>query len=260
MLDPRGRTLVSPTRRAQNRPSRRSTAIGIPYARPRTSALTTSSIGPAATARPSARTSACPKPGGISSTWCDTSTIDSGRALVREPGEVADQRLSCPEVQPCSRLVEQQQVGVGHERPGDRHAPPLPAGQGPERMVRHARDPEALDQRRGTDPVRVVVHVPPRGECRVARAEHELRRAERLVHLGLEGTPRVADPAALFARVHPPEPSTEHVHRPGSRPQVEAHHLEQGGLARAVRAEDGPALTRADGPVERSEDRPPTAA
>ena len=127
-------------------------------------------------------------------------------------------------------------------------------------MVGHVRDPEALDQPRRADPVGVVVLVPPRRECRVARAEHELRRAERLVHLGLEGTPRVADPAALFTRVHPPEPSSEDVHRPGRRPQVEAHDLEQGGLARAVRAEDGPALTRTDGPVERSEDRPPAAA
>ena len=32
-------------------------------------------------------------------------------------------------------------------------------------MVGHVRDPETLDQRRGTDAIRVVVHVPPRASA-----------------------------------------------------------------------------------------------
>ena len=42
-----------------------------------------------------------------------------------EPREIAQQRLPGAEVEAGGRLVEQQQVGIGHQRAGDRRPAPL---------------------------------------------------------------------------------------------------------------------------------------
>ena len=101
---------------------------------------------------PPASTSAWSKPGGISSRWCETRTIPAGRGVAGQRGQVGEQRLARGEVEAGGRLVEQEQVRVRHQRPGDRDAPPLAGGQRPERLVRDRRHPDPRRARPGRGP------------------------------------------------------------------------------------------------------------
>ena len=72
---------------------------------------------------------------------------DHGRV---ERGELALEPLEALDVEVVRRLVEQQQVGVGRERAGERGAGQLSAGERVERAVEvGVREPEPADDRRG---------------------------------------------------------------------------------------------------------------
>ena len=164
-----------------------------------------------------------------------------------------------PEVEAGARLVEQQQVGVGHQRPGDRGPPPFARGQRRVRVVGDAADPEAVEQAARPRPVVVGVDVPPRLRRRVTGGHDQGRPAS-----GRGGaTPRRRSPrsrSAAGARANRPCRSARRGPRRSRRSATaRARRREQGRLAGPVRAEHDPALTGPDRPVERSEDRPPGA-
>ena len=188
---------------AVQRPSCRSTSSGSPNASPSTSSRRTSRrSAPAATRAPSRSTRAWPNPRGISSRWCETRTIPRGRSPAASRLEVGEQHLAGREVEAGRRLVEDQHVRIGHERPGDRGPPPLAGRQRPERAGRGGRPRPMLAERsRRAFAVGVVVHVPPRLEGAVAGGHDQRRRREVRAHRAPRWRCRRTRPAAA-ARAH----------------------------------------------------------
>src|SRR5258705_1366869 len=66
--------------------------------------------------------------------------------LVGEPGEIADERLASAEVETRTGLVEDQEVRVRHERPGNLDAPPFAGGQQTERSIGKPARPDLVEQ------------------------------------------------------------------------------------------------------------------
>ena len=127
---------------------RGSAAAASPKVSDSDSAVTTSSTGPESTTRPSRSSSAWVKPGGISSTWCETSTVAGESGSRASSGQRRDQVLAPAEVEAGGRLVEQQQLGVGHQRPGDLHPLALALAEGAEGALGQVVGPDLGEQRR----------------------------------------------------------------------------------------------------------------
>jgi hypothetical protein len=140
-------------------------------------------------------------------------------------------------------LVEHQQVRVGHQR--DREADPLDlaAGElvGPSSgELRHPGQPHRLLHREGPG---------------VDRGDH----GDELAHAQvLDQRPGLQHPADGAGRDRLGRRHPEQRHRAGVRPGQAEHDLDRGGLAGAVRAEQGDRLTGGDGQVDRT-DRPHAA-
>ena len=100
-----------------------------------------------------------------------------GRVGRGESRQVVDERLAGAQVEAGARFVEEQQVRVRHERPGDRGPSPFARGQRRVRVVRDAADPEAVEQAARSRPVVVGVDVPPRLCRRVTRGHDQGDRA-----------------------------------------------------------------------------------
>ena len=89
------------------------------------------------------------KPGGISSTWCETSTVAGDAGSSARVGQRRDQVLATAEVEAGRGLVEQQQLGVGHQRPGDLHPLALALAEGAEGAVEQVVGADLGEQLRG---------------------------------------------------------------------------------------------------------------
>ena len=87
------------------------------------------STGPCATIRPSRSSSTSVKCGGISSTWWVTRISAGASTSAGQLAQPAHEVLATAEVEPGGGLVEQHQLGVGHQRAGDLHPLALPLGQ-----------------------------------------------------------------------------------------------------------------------------------
>ena len=107
-------------------------------------------------------------PGGISSTWWDTSTI-AGESASGEHRQRRHEVLAAAEVEAGGGLVEQQQLGVGHQRPRDLHPFALALAEGAERAVGEVVDAELDQQLVGALVVELVVLLAP-------AADHAVRR------------------------------------------------------------------------------------
>ena len=114
------------------------------------------------------------KPGGISSTWCETSTVAGESGSQGEHATGGDQVLAAPEVEPGGRLVEEQQLGVGHQRAGDLHPLALPLAEGAERAVDQVRRADLAQQARGPLVVELVVVLAPATEHAVRRGHDDV--------------------------------------------------------------------------------------
>ena len=195
--------------------------------------------------RPRQSTSACPKPAGISSTWWVTRTTARGVGAAARPAEVADERLAGAEIEARAGLVEDQQVGVRHQGPGDLDPPPL-AGRELAERVRPARSPTPIAASRSRARARSasVIRVPPRTEGRMARGHDDVERGQTRVDRGLEARTRVADPAPQLAGVDPADRLAEDLDGAARRPEVRAGDVDERRLARAVRPDDDPPLAR----------------
>ena len=101
-------------------------------------------MGPALTMRPCFSSRAWVKPGGISSTWWVTRTIAGAPSAVASSAEGADQVFATRKVQTGRRLVEEHQLGVRHQGPGDLDALALTLGQGAEGAVAEVTDTESV--------------------------------------------------------------------------------------------------------------------
>ena len=249
---------VSPGRTppGRQRPSAWSTTSGTSNAPDRVSAVSTSSIGPAAKTLPARSSRTCVKPGGISSTWCVTSTSDRRPRVAGQLGQRRDQLLAAAEVQAGGGLVEQQQLGVGHERPGDLHALALALAEGAEVPVGQVGDAERRQQVRGARLVeRLVLLAPATGDA-VRRRSARRRAPARPPGSGRRAR-RSTGRSAAAARTRRRAPAASPAGRPcpGVGCMPAGGHLQQRGLAGAVAAEHHPALALADRPRHLVEDR-----
>ena len=194
------------------------------------------------------------KPGGISSTWWETSTVAGESGSFASTLSVDTRSSRPPRSRPGGGLVEEQQLGVGHQGAGDLHPLALALAERAERPVREVLHPHLGQQLGRPVVVEVVVGLAPAPDHAVRRGDDDV------VH------PLVArDPLGQgSAGESDPRPQVEHVDRAEHLVEDAGHarrgmdlgrgHLEQRGLAGAVRAEDHPALVLLDRPVDRVEE------
>lgn len=131
------------------------------------------------------------------------------------------------------RFVEQQQVGFASQRPRDEHALQLATRQAADPPVGERRQPGDLHRLGGLHAIIIAVA---QEQLRFGEAphQHHLPHADRKGAVELQALRYVADAARGRARR-----AAEHRHRArGGLDQAE-HHLQQRGLAAAVRAEHG---------------------
>ena len=120
---------------ARKRPSVRSTAIGRPNASLRTGPVRTAADRPGGDRPPAAEDEGMAEPGRDLLDVVGDEDDRPWRGAGREPPEVPDERLARAEVEAGAGLVEDQQVGVRHQRPGDLDPAALAGRERPERAV-----------------------------------------------------------------------------------------------------------------------------
>lgn len=184
---------------------------------------------------------------------------EHGRAAVARGGlDRADEQLTGGQVEPGGRLVEQEELGVGDERPRDQDPLPLARRAVAERPAGQLGAADELEQRPGAAPIRRRRLLEP-GLQRPGRPRHdELLHQDRGTDPVGEHVRDVTDPAAEATDVDPTEAFAEYPHLASGRLTPRAGELEQRGLAAAVRPEHDPVLPAPDDEVHRPED--PAAA
>jgi hypothetical protein len=202
----------------------------------RFSSVITWGSGPDATSLPPRSSRAWVNPGGISSTWWETRTV------------AGHQVLTSAEVESGRRLVEQEQLRVGHQRAGDLYPLALPLAQSAEGAGAEVPDADLLHQLRRPVVVEVVVLLPPAADHAVRRRHdhvvHHLVARDPLRQRGA-GEP---DPGSEVEDINSAEDLVEDPGDARGRVDLGGGDLEQGRLAGAVGAQDHPSLVVLDGP------------
>ena len=151
-------------------------------------------------------------------------------------------QFAAAQVQTRGRLVEDQQVRVGHQRTADQHARALPLRELEHLLAFQIGDAELLHQssRLGEILRRVLVAPTPRGGGQRGhhRVQRVLVRRERAGQFGRAQS----DAVAVGEHIHFAQPVAEDVHGARGREPARAHHLHQAGFADAVGAEQHPFL------------------
>jgi len=163
----------------------------------------------------------------------------------------AHQVLAAAEVQARGRLVEQQQLRVGHQRAGDQGPLALALGQRAEGALAELGHAPPGQQVVGALRVGLVVLLTPAADHAVGGGHHDI--AHRLAARQLLGDRGggVPDARPQLENVDRAEALAEHAHRARGREQRGGRDVQHRGLARAVGPEDDPALAFADRPVHR---------
>ena len=170
--------------------------------------------------------------------------------ITDQPGDPAQQVLPAAQVQPGRGLVEQQQLRVRHQGPGDLDPLALAFGQGREPAPDQVRAAERVQQLDRAGHVGGVVILGGPAEDPVGRGQHQVDDLLRGRHPVGDGRAREADPGPQVGRVGVLQALAEDLGRARGRGQQRGRHLEQRGLAGAVRADDHPALVAVHGPVD----------
>ncbi len=118
---------------------------------------------------------------------------DRGQRLGGESAQAATRSSRAAEVEPGRRLVEQQQLGVGHQGAGDLHPLALPLGQRPEDPVRQLRRAQLRQQAAGPGVVAGVVPLAPAAVMPYAGGAHDVERPARRLGCARRGR-RCASP------------------------------------------------------------------
>lgn len=153
------------------------------------------------------------------------------RRIVDDSGQCDHQLFASTEVEACTRLVEQDHVGVVHERPSEKDALLLARGQraeGPFGAVIHLHALEALE---GAPSIGVVVGVPPRFEGGVPRGHHHVASRKCRPELGCERRRHVPDAPSQRANVGAAQGFARHRDDPASRMVVHRSDAHQGRLS-----------------------------
>lgn len=156
-----------------------------------------------------------------------------GLALAAQPVEHTGDDLAAGGVHGAQGLVEQQQVGVLHEGAGEQGALLLPARELADLPIGQLGEPRLIEHLGHALPVGCP-RPPQPAEVDVAPGEDEARDGDGEAPVDLTAPGQVGDPVVAGAHRPPIDADC-----PGLGPQQPRHCLEQGGLARAVRAHQG---------------------
>src|SRR5487761_1736502 len=170
--------------------------------------------------------------------------------IAGQRGQPPQQVLPAAQVQPGGGLVEQQQLGIGHQRPGDLHPLALALRQRREPAPDQVRAAERVQQLHGAGEVGGLVLLLPPAEDRVRGGEHQVDDLLPGPHpFGHRGAGE-ADPRAQLEHVDLAQPLAEHLDRARGGEQLRGSHLHERGLTCTVRADDNPALVFVGRPVD----------
>ena len=178
-----------------------------------------------------------------------------GRHVPGQPAQGGNQALPAAHIEAGGRFVQQQQGRIAHQGPGDEDLLALAVGEHAEAPVGDGLEAGAGEQAAGPVPFAVVVVVPPGLQGPVPGAHHHLGGRQLGNQLLGDGRGHQADVLAQPAHVVVAQTVAEDVDRPPGGVQVAGRQLEQGGLARPVRAQHDPALPGTDAPVDVVEHR-----
>ena len=131
-----------------------------------------------------------------------TSTERGATSIARPCREIGDELFAAADVEARSRLVEQHDARLVHQRAREQDTLTLTGRQRRELVLRQLLAAPVAQQLEGTRPIGVRVPVPPRCERGVARSHHDLRSRHRWFELRREqrATRRRSVPAASARR------------------------------------------------------------
>ena len=174
-------------------------------------------------------------------------------------GHPLQQVLPAAEVQPGGGLVQQKQLGVGHQRPRDLHALALPLGQGGEPAPDQVRAAERVQELDRAGDVGGLVVLLPAAHDRVGAGEHQVDHFLGRRHPVRQRGAGQADPRPQLEHVGLAEPAAQDLGTALGREQLAGDDLQQRGLPGSVGADDDPALVVMDGPVHVAQQHGPAA-
>ena len=148
-------------------------------------------------------TSACEKPGGISSTWCETRTIADGRGSAASTARSAMSVSRAPRSRLAAGSSSSSRSGSGISARAIEVRRRSPADSVPYGMIRDALEPEPVEEPPRPRPVVIRVDVPPRLGRGVAGGHHDRRPASGRRGGRLDGAPGRPDASSMLARVDP---------------------------------------------------------
>ncbi|EGJ78349.1 putative ABC transporter ATP-binding protein [Streptomyces sp. Tu6071] len=182
-----------------------------------------------------------------------------GDRVACEAAEAADEVLAAPEVETGGGLVEEEQFGVRHEGAGDERALALSLGESAEAAVEVLGHAEAVEEGAGALLVDVLVRLLPRRRHAVGGGEDGLEDGLAAGQLLGHADSGDADAGAQLEDVDAAEAVAEDADGAGGGEEVAGGHVEEGGLAGAVGAEDDPALPLLHGPGDLVDQSPALA-
>jgi hypothetical protein len=206
----------------------------------RFSAFITSASGPPATTRPARSIKAWVKPGGTSSTWCETSTIAGARESVASTLSVETRSSRPPRSKPAAGAFA--------------------LTQSPEGAIDQLHCADLDQQVTGPVVIQIVVGLAPPADDPVGRRDHHV--PDQLVTRDPFGDCSAGepDPRPQFEDVDCPDTLAEDGRRARTRMHLGRADLDKGRFAGAVCAKHHPAVTFVDGPTDGIEqDRGATA-
>ena len=229
---------------------------GSPNVSDRFSSVSTCPASPAATTDPPRNSSTCVMPGGSSSTWWVTST-DAG-ASGSSASRVSRRSRSSrpPRSMPAAGSSSSSSSGSVISARAICTRLRSPSLRVPKRALGESGHPEPVEQPDGAPHVEPAVGLAPAAEHRVPGADDDVG-APRSPP-GIRSASAAAgqpDARPQLEDVDAAQSLAEDVRLAGRRVHRRRRDLQQRRLARAVRAEDGPALVLLDGPVDRVEQR-----
>ena len=182
---------------------------------------------------------------------------DRRRPVVRGGGlERGDQRFASGEIQPRGRLVEDQQLWCGEQRPSEED--PLPFALTPRRKPTpdEMTASELSEQVLGAPAIVLAIPLEPGRERHTLAREHHRLGDQIGRHQLRQDMAGVADPTVESSDIASPKRGSEHADTTLRRLPACARDAQQRGLAAPVWSEEHPTLVEADHEVERPEDRP----
>ena len=158
-------------------------------------------------------------------------------------GQALDQVLTTGNIHTCAGLVQQQQLGVGHQRAGNQCTLALAIGEGAEGAVSEGVNTPVSQQLGGTLVVHDVVFFLPTARHSVRCGHDNVGNLLVGGNLGSRSTGGQTNARAQVEHVNSAEGLVKDFNLAAGRVQASCRNRQQSGLTGAVRAQNNPAFT-----------------